>query len=67
MLIGREEETRDLLDALDEYESQFLAVYGRRRVGKTHLVREVYRDRFVFCHAGLANAGTEGQLEAFRQ
>lgn len=67
MLIGRDEERKDLLEALNRYESQFVVVYGRRRVGKTFLIREVYRDRFVFCHAGLANADTIGQLEAFRQ
>ena len=67
MLIGRNDERRELLDALDRDESQFIVVYGRRRIGKTFLIREVYRDRFVFCHTGLANAETVGQLEAFRQ
>ena len=30
-----------------------LAVYGRRRVGKTYLVREAYEGRFCFTHTGL--------------
>ncbi len=40
MLIGREKEKRILQNALNEALSQFIAVYGRRRVGKTFLIRE---------------------------
>ena len=39
MLIGREKEKEVLLNALNEEYSQFIAVYGRRRVGKTFLIR----------------------------
>ena len=67
MTIGRKEEQRELFEALEKREAQFVAVYGRRRVGKTFLIRETFRDRFVFCHTGLANAETKGQIEAFRQ
>ena len=42
MLIGREKEKRILQNALNEELSQFIAVYGRRRVGKTFLIREAY-------------------------
>ena len=41
-MIGREKEQRELLDLLDKDESQFCAVYGRRRVGKTYLIRETF-------------------------
>lgn len=34
--------------------SRFIAVYGRRRVGKTFLVRETFNYTFTFQHAGLA-------------
>ena len=37
MLIGRENEVRKLKDALSSASSEFIAVYGRRRVGKTPL------------------------------
>ena len=40
MLIGREKEKAILLDAFRSDESEFVAVYGRRRVGKTYLIRE---------------------------
>ena len=39
------------------YESgrpELAAVYGRRRVGKTFLIREMPRDSMAFCHAGLS-------------
>jgi len=39
-MIGRTEERRLLRAAAEETEAQFVAVYGRRRVGKTYLVRE---------------------------
>ena len=40
MLIGRELEQQRLLQAVNEEDSMFIALYGRRRVGKTYLVRE---------------------------
>ena len=42
MIIGREKEQRELLGLLDKEESQFCAVYGRRRVSKTYLIRETF-------------------------
>ena len=41
-------------------------VYGRRRVGKTYLVREVFANRILFMHTGRANAAMKQQLAAFR-
>jgi len=41
-MIGRIEEKKRLLNALESDESQFIAVYGRRRVGKTYLIRETF-------------------------
>ena len=54
MLIGRKEELREILEAYKSEYSQFVAVYGRRRVGKTFLIREMPRDSMAFCHAGLS-------------
>ena len=34
--------------------AQFVAVYGRRRVGKTYLVNEAFQGRITFRHAGLS-------------
>ena len=49
-MIGR---TLLLNEALENNESEFIAIYGRRRVGKTYLVDEVYGNNIVFRHTGL--------------
>ena len=54
MIIGREKEQRELLSLLEKEESQFCAVYGRRRVGKTYLIRETFNYQFCFQHTGVA-------------
>ena len=43
-MVGRYREKAALLDAVERSEAQFVAVYGRRRIGKTYLVREVFHD-----------------------
>ena len=64
-MIGREKERKLLEEALDSEYSEFVAVYGRRRVGKTFLVRETFNYTFTFQHAGLAQSGMKRQLKAF--
>jgi AAA+ ATPase superfamily predicted ATPase len=54
MLISRDKEKKTLLDALQAEDSQFIAVYGRRRVGKTYLIRQTYSEMLTFEHSGLA-------------
>ena len=66
MIIGREKEQRELLGLLDKENSQFCAVYGRRRVGKTYLVRETFNYQFCFQHTGVAKGTLRQQLTAFR-
>lgn len=65
MLIARDRERQILLEALQSDRSKFIAVYGRRRVGKTFLVRETFDYRFTFQHAGLAKGSLAEQLFAF--
>ena len=65
-MIGREKEQQELLELLGKDESQFCAVYGRRRVGKTFLVRETFGNHFAFSHTGVANAEKEQQLAEFK-
>ena len=43
MLVGREKELHLLHDIQNDDSSHFVAVYGRRRVGKTFLIREAFR------------------------
>lgn len=65
-MIGRRHEQRELKAALERDEAQLVAVYGRRRIGKTYLVRETFKDRFYFQHSGLAHGTMADQLAAFR-
>ena len=65
-LIGREKEIRTLEEALESKDSVFLAVYGRRRVGKTFLLRQTLSDRIVFSYSGKANITRQSQLKSFR-
>lgn len=53
------------MEAFNSEESQFIAVYGRRRVGKTYLIRQTYGGLFTFEHSGLANGDRKEQIHAF--
>ena len=53
MLIGRDNEKIDLETAIGSDKSEFIVVYGRRRVGKTFLIREVCNYSFAFEHTGI--------------
>lgn len=66
MVIGREKEQQTLSELMRKEESQFCVVYGRRRVGKTYLVRETFNYQFTFQHTGMAKTDKKGQLMAFR-
>ena len=65
MILGRKKEINILNAAMQDDKSHFIAIYGRRRVGKTFLVRETFGYRFTFQHAGLADGGLSEQLHAF--
>ena len=58
MIIGRKEEQQILRSAVQSENSEFVAVYGRRRVGKTYLIRETFGYKFTFQHTGLAKGNT---------
>ena len=51
-IIGREVEISILERALRSKKSEFVALYGRRRVGKSYLVTEVYNGKIVFTAVG---------------
>ncbi len=64
-IIGRKEEVA-LLQSLKQVDrSAFVAVYGRRRVGKTYLIRSFYEGQFTFQLTGIANVSTANQLTNF--
>ena len=64
-MIGRTKERQLLQQAFESDYSEFVVVYGRRRVGKTFLIRETFGYGFTFQHSGLANASMSDQLEAW--
>ena len=70
-IVGREKETEELLRLYHRQQSQLVAVYGRRRVGKTYLIRETFKGKFAFYHTGVSPVELEGknllstQLAAF--
>ena len=53
-IIGREKEIRELHDLYNSGNAEFVAMYGRRRVGKTFLVDEALKGKITFRHAGLS-------------
>ncbi len=64
-LIGRRQEQSLMKMLLTSNDAEFLAVYGRRRVGKTFLIKSVYEKEIVFQITGIANASTAQQLTNF--
>lgn len=52
-LIGREAELKLLNEYINSDRSEFIAVYGRRRVGKTFLIRKAVEDHFAFFMTGM--------------
>ncbi len=65
-MVGREKELKELNKLYDSGRAELVAIYGRRRVGKTYLVDEAFQGRITFRHAGLStlNDGTNGLLKA---
>lgn len=64
-LVGRHAEIQLLEKAKRSKKPEFIALYGRRRVGKTFLVRNYFQEQFTFHLTGLANATTAMQLSNF--
>ena len=64
---GRVPEMGVLEKALKSPEPEFVAIYGRRRVGKTFLVREFFGDSICFELTGLHNASLSEQLDNFAE
>lgn len=60
-VIGRKKEVIELERLYHSPKAECVVVTGRRRVGKTYLVREVFKDRITFHHTGLSPYDEEGQ------
>ena len=53
-MIGRKREIEELENLYNSNDAQLVAIYGRRRVGKTYLINYVFEEKFTFKHAGLS-------------
>jgi len=65
MLVGREDEIKTLKKLYKSTRSEFVALYGRRRVGKTYLIKELFKDQFTFQVTGLSRPDFQLQLNNF--
>ena len=64
-IIGRESEIERLGKYIASSKSEFIAVYGRRRVGKTFLIKEMFEGQFCFRVTGKEKATTKEQIDNF--
>ncbi len=64
-VIGREKQLELLNNALNSDQSELIAIYGRRRVGKTFLIRETYKKQMVFEVSGIPDGSYADQLANF--
>lgn len=64
-MIGRKEEIKKIHLLSSSNRSEFLAVTGRRRVGKTFLIDTILRSQYCFSMTGIQNGNTTAQLVNF--
>ena len=66
-MVGRTEEIAELKAIAEGDRSCLVVVYGRRRIGKTFLVREAFNCSFAFSHTGMEKGTMAEQLRQFRE
>lgn len=64
-MIGREKEIKELQRIYERKHADLVAVYGRRRVGKTFLIDNVFKDKMAFRHVGLSPSDDESKGQSF--
>lgn len=64
-IIGREREIKALDEIYNSSKSEFVAVCGRRRVGKTFLIKEFFDEKICFSVSGMIHGKTSAQLKIF--
>ena len=64
-LIGREKEKEILLKAFQSKEAEMVAIVGRRRIGKTFLIRNVYQEQIDVEVSGIQNISNKDQIKNF--
>jgi len=66
-IIGREYEQKLIKGYLDSDKAELVAVYGRRRVGKTYLVKSIFENKFDFAFTGLYDVTRAVHLAQFKK
>lgn len=64
-IVGRKKEITQLQSVIDSNRAELVAVYGRRRVGKTYLVKEFFNGKFDFYATGIFGGSRQDELTAF--
>jgi hypothetical protein len=64
-LAGRARERAILAQTMASTEAELVAIYGRRRVGKTYMIRELLRDAICFEVTAVYGASVRDQLANF--
>ncbi len=64
-ILGRDAEKIRIKEIVNSNKPAFVALYGRRRVGKTYLIKEYFKNEFTFYATGLAKSNTKTQLVNF--
>ena len=62
-IIGRKQELETLDRLFNSAKSEFLAIYGRRRVGKSYLIEEAFRNDIIFSAIGMYHKKKKGLTE----
>lgn len=66
-IIGREYEQKLIQGYLESDKAELIAVYGRRRVGKTYLVKSIFENKFDFAFTGLYDVTRAVHLAQFKK
>ncbi|MCQ2973584.1 MAG: AAA family ATPase [Bacteroidales bacterium] len=63
-LIGRTEEIELLNQYINSSKAEFIAVYGRRRIGKTYLIDQLFKSQYAFSFTGIIDGNKKMQFKA---
>lgn len=66
-LVGRKKELQLLDNLYNSGKAEFVAIYGRRRIGKTFLIRQRFQGEFSFDMTGVLEGSKTEQLSAFHE
>ena len=66
-IIGRKHEQDILAKCVESNKAEFIAIYGRRRIGKTYLVRQYFSDNFDFYATGVYKVPRAEQLKIWQK